>query len=88
MILEMQQLREGEWINIAYGVFDDIHEALQECNELAKLFKIPISELRVKIIDKIPEEDLRYCTCGSEIKFTMDGRCICVACNKIYGILE
>lgn len=88
MIFSMEQLQDEVWVNIGYGEFNSLEDAMEDTNGFAENMEVPLEELRVRACDEIPSGILRSCKCGGHLKFTADCRTICVECHTITPIGE
>lgn len=88
MIFAMEQLQEEVWVNIGYGEFSSLEDAMAETAEFANNLVVPLDELRVRAEDEIPEGVLKNCKCGGRLMFTADCRTICETCHTVIEIGE
>lgn len=88
MIFSMEQLQEEVWVNIGYGEFTSLEDAMDDTAEFAENLEVPLEELRVRACDEIPEGILRSCKCGGRLRFTADCRTICETCHTVIEIGE
>ena len=88
MIFSMEQLQNEVWVNIGFGEFSSLEDAMADTAEFAENMGLSLDTLRVKAEGKIPEGALAQCTCGGLMKFTADCRTICQTCFKVTNIGE
>ena len=86
MNFSLEQKQDEEWVNVAYGEFTTLNDALDEMKWGAKVFDVPLDELRLTPIDEIPEYDVRHCPCGGMVRWTKNQTCWCADCGKTYSI--
>ena len=86
MIFSLEQKQDGEWVNVAYGEFDTLNDALDEMKWGAQVFNVSLDELRITPIAEIPEDDVTHCSCGGMVRWTINKECWCAACGKTYSI--
>lgn len=88
MLFEMEQLQDGVWINVGFGNFTSLEDAMSDTAEFSENMEIPLDCLRVKPMDRMPKEELVQCICGGYLQFTADCRTICETCFKVTEIGE
>ncbi len=86
MIFSLEQRQDGEWVNVAYGEFSTLNDALKELLWMTKVFGVSKDELRIRTIDEIPEDDVKHCPCGGMVMWTVNKDCWCADCGKTYPI--
>jgi hypothetical protein len=86
MNFSLEQKQDEGWVNVAYGEFATLNEALDEMKWGARVFDVPLDELRLTPIAEIPEHDVRHCPCGGMVQWTKDQNCWCSVCGKTYSI--
>ena len=86
MIFSMEQSQSCVWINVGYGEFTSLGDALEDTAQFSKNMEIPLAELRVRVCDEIPKGVLRTCECSGRLLFTADCKTICETCQTITDI--
>ena len=86
MIFSLEQKQDDEWVNVAYGEFDTLNNALDEMKWGSQVFDVPLDELRITPIEVIPTEDVRHCPCGGMVQWTVNKTCWCADCGETYEI--
>ena len=86
MIFSLEQRQDGEWVNVAYGEFDTLNDALDEMKWSVEIFNVSLDELRITPIDKLPEDDVKHCPCGGMVQWTVNKNCWCPDCGTTYPI--
>ncbi len=86
MNFSLEQKQDDKWVNVAYGEFDTLNGALDEMKWSVEIFNVPLDQLRITPIDEIPEDDVKHCTCGGMVQWTVNRTCWCPDCGTTYTI--